>query len=125
MHHPAAHGVNPLLVAATKHANQQLQVQPPQTLQVPGVAPGSFDAGQLHGHRGHNQTPTSIRTVKPPEYFPEWKEAANAGMEEATFLGAQVAAKTIFVVDGGVSKGFLTRAEYNNWGPAGIHEYAM
>ena len=46
-------------------------------------------------------------------------------MEEAGFLGAQVAAKVLFVVDGGISKGFLTRGEYNDMGPAGIHDCAM
>ncbi|KKY19791.1 putative chromatin remodeling complex subunit [Phaeomoniella chlamydospora] len=114
VHHPAAHGVNPLLVAAT-HANQPT---PPSTFQTPHIE--SFD--QRHGH---SQTPTSIKTVKGPEYFPEWKDANYSGMEEASFLGAQVAAKVIFVVDQGVSKGFFTRSEYNDMGPAGIHEYAM
>ena len=119
MHHPAAHGVNPLLVAATKHANQQLQ--PQQSLQVPGAP----DANQQHMGRHHSQTPTSIKTVKAPEYFPEWRDPSVAGMEEAGFLGAQVAAKVLFVVDGGISKGFLTRGEYNDLGPAGIHDCAM
>jgi actin-related protein 9 len=119
MHHPAAHGVNPLLVAATRHANQQMQ--PAQSLQVPGAP----DPSHQHHQRGHNQTPTSIKTVKPPEYFPEWKDPGVSGMEEAGFLGAQVAAKVLFVVDGGISKGFLTRGEYNDMGPAGIHDCAM
>ena len=48
-----------------------------------------------------------------------------AGMEDAGFLGAQVAAKVVFVVDQGISKGFLSRAEYNEMGPGGIHECAM
>jgi actin-related protein 9 len=119
MHHPAAHGVNPLLVAATRHANQQMQTS--QSLQVPGGP----DPNLQHHQRGHNQTPTSIKTVKPPEYFPEWKDPSVSGMEEADFLGAQVAAKVLFVVDGGISKGFLTRGEYNDMGPAGIHDCAM
>jgi actin-related protein 9 len=119
MHHPAAHGVNPLLVAATRHANQQMQTS--QSLQVPGAP----DPSLQHHQRGHNQTPNSIKTVKPPEYFPEWKDLSVAGMEEAGFLGAQVAAKVLFVVDGGISKGFLTRGEYNDMGPAGIHDCAM
>ena len=41
-----------------------------------------------------------------PEYFPEWKEF---GMEEASFLGAQVAAKVVFVVDQRLSKGYMSR----------------
>jgi actin-related protein 9 len=122
MHHPAGHGVNPLLVAAT-HANQSqsqnLTLQPPN-LHVPGP-----DQQSIHHHRGHNQTPTNIKVVKPPEYFPEWKDSTAAGMEEAGFLGAQVAAKVVFVVDQGISKGFLTRADYNEMGPGGIHECAM
>ena len=44
------------------------------------------------------------------------------GMEEAGFLGAQVAAKVVFVVDQGISKGFMSRTEYNDLGPQGIHE---
>lgn len=138
MHHPAGHGVNPLLVAAT-HANQsQTQNLPNQApasnLHVPG-APAQDQQNLLHHHRGHNQTPTHIKVVKPPEYFPEWKESAataagggggaGSGMEEAAFLGAQVAAKVVFVVDQGISKGFLTRADYNELGPGGIHECAM
>lgn len=47
------------------------------------------------------------------------------GMEEATFLGAQVAAKVIFVLDQGLSKGFMSRVEYNESGPAAIHEYVL
>lgn len=137
MHHPAAHGVNPLLVAAT-HAN------------APAPAtPGNNDPATAAQHRSHSQTPTSIRTLKPPEYFPEWKDqgGSNApgatgaggtatastgpasstgrGMEEAIFLGAQVAAKVIFVLDQGLSKGFLSRVEYNESGPAAIHEFSL
>lgn len=117
MHHPAAHGVNPLLVAAT-HANQG----PPQPSFQQGVHNGLEYYQQ---HRGHNQTPTSIKTVKAPEYFPEWRDPKFSGMEEAEFLGAQVAAKIIFVVDQGLSKGFLTRSDYNDMGPGGIHEFAL
>jgi actin-related protein 9 len=76
-------------------------------------------------HKSHSQTPTSIKTVKTPEYFPEWRDPTVSGMEEAAFLGAQVAAKVIFIVDQGLSKGFLTRVEYNEMGPAGIHECSM
>lgn len=78
-----------------------------------------------HHHRGFSQSPTAIKTVKVPEYFPEWKLASVAGMEEAAFLGAQVAGKVIFMVDAGQNKGFMNRTEYNELGPAGIHEYAM
>ncbi|KIW66965.1 hypothetical protein PV04_06245 [Phialophora macrospora] len=129
LHHPAGHGVNPLLVAATKNMMQPNS----QHLAVPGTATGIGTPAALdpnnplssHYHRGHSQTPTSIKTVKPPEYFPEWKNPAVAGMEEASFLGAQVAAKVVFIVDQGNSKGFLSRSEYNELGPSGIHECAM
>jgi actin-related protein 9 len=73
-------------------------------------------------HSAHSQTPTNIKVVKPPEYFPEWKED---GYDEAAFLGAQVAAKVIFVVDQGQSKGYMTRPDYNDQGPQGIHDYSL
>lgn len=100
-----------------------------QHLSVPGISttglatPASLD--HSHHHRGYSQSPTSIKTVKPPEYFPQWKNPAVAGMEEASFLGAQVAAKVVFIVDSGNSKGFLSRSEYNELGPSGIHDCAM
>lgn len=71
---------------------------------------------------GHGQTPTTIKTAKIPEYFPEWKEV---GYDEATFLGAQVAGKLLFIVDGGASKGYMTRTDYNDQGPSGIHDVRM
>ncbi|KIV90409.1 hypothetical protein PV10_07719 [Exophiala mesophila] len=117
--HPAGgHGVNPLLVAATKN-----MMQPNQHLQVSGqMMP---DPSMQHSHRGFSQVPTSIKTVKPPDYFPEWKDPSVSGMEEASFLGAQVAAKVVFIVDQGNSKGFLTRSDYNELGPTGIHDCAL
>lgn len=69
----------------------------------------------------HAQTPSSIKIAKLPDYFLEWKEI---GHEEAAFLGAQVAARCLFVVGGG-EKGFLTRADYNETGPSGIHEVVL
>lgn len=128
MHHPAAHGVNPLLVAATHANNPALNSQSlsSQSLQVP-TTPGdqNRDGGAHRGSGGHGQTPTSVKVLKAPDYFPEWKEPGVSGMEEAAFLGAQVAAKVVFVVDQGLSKGFLTRMEYNELGPMGIHEYSL
>lgn len=139
--HPNSHvssGVNPLLVAATKN---MMQPAAQQHLQVPGQTPLSqhlhpggsafpgaagMEALQHHSYRGISQSPTSQpKQVKPPDYFPEWKDPSVAGMEEASFLGAQVAAKVAFIVDQGVSKGFLTRSEYNELGPEGIHGCAM
>lgn len=126
-HHPSTHhgpGVNPLLLAATTASNSNLA--PPgqqQQLHSQLQLQQYHQQQQLqHQHSGHAQTPTSIRLLKVPEYFPEWKEV---GMDEASFLGAQVAAKVVFVVDQGVSKGFMSRTEYNDMGPQGIHESCM
>jgi actin-related protein 9 len=113
-------GVNPLLLAATTAQN-------PHMLH-PGMSSGQVPT--LHGlhqsshnlHSSHGQTPTSIKTAKVPEYFPEWKEV---GYDEAVFLGAQVAAKVLFITDQGPSKGYMTRPDYNDSGPMGIHEYAI
>ncbi|KAG0129197.1 hypothetical protein HOY82DRAFT_505919 [Tuber indicum] len=98
---PSSHtGANPLLVAATT-----------SNLPLPAIG--------HHGHHSsHGQTPTNIKFPRAPEYFPEWKDA---GFEEAAFLGAQVAAKVLFIVDQGASGGFMTRVEYNEGGPAAIH----
>ena len=108
-------GVNPLLLAAT-------------TAQNPHLQPSSSVLGHHHSssshsvHSSHGQTPTSIKFAKIPEYFPEWKEI---GYDEASFLGAQVAAKVLFIVDGGVSNGYMTRTSYNEQGPSGIHECVL
>ncbi|KAK5169382.1 Actin-like protein arp9 (SWI/SNF complex component arp9) [Saxophila tyrrhenica] len=103
-------GVNPLLLAATTAQNPQLHPS--------GSVMGQSTHGQ-HMHSSHAQTPTSIKLAKIPEYFPEWKEV---GYDEASFLGAQVAAKVLFIVDGGQSNGYMTRTGYNEQGPNGIHE---
>lgn len=128
-HHPS--GVNPLLVAATK--NMMVPSGAPQHLAIPGQFAGQLHGGapqymenmQSQSYRGISQTPTTMKTVKAPEYFPEWKVPGAAGMEDAAFLGAQVAAKVVFIVDQGMSKGFLTRSEYNELGPEGIHGCSM
>lgn len=105
--------VNPLLYAATTAQTQHLM--------PPGSAP--LYPGMSHNtHSSHGQTPTSIKFVKPPEYFPEYKDV---GFDESAFLGAQVAAKVIFVVDQGQSKGYMTRPDYNEQGPNGIHDYSL
>lgn len=105
--------VNPLLFAATTAQTQHLSQHGGNPLM----------AGMSHNsHSSHGQTPTSIKFVKPPEYFPEWKDV---GYDESAFLGAQVAAKVIFVVDQGQSKGYMTRPDYNDQGPQGIHDYSL
>ncbi|MCJ1463084.1 Actin-like protein arp9 (SWI/SNF complex component arp9) [Pseudocyphellaria aurata] len=135
-----AHGpsVNPLLLAATTASNhlappghsQQLQQYYQQQQQSTNTASNAVLLQQQNSHgtaggsgtHGHAQTPTSIKCAKMPEYFPEWKDA---GTEEAGFLGAQVAAKVVFVVDQGLSKGFMSRTEYNELGPIGVHECCL
>lgn len=103
---PTASAVNPLLLAATTASNPGLN---------PNVSVTSY--GSQQAHSSHSQTPTSIKLATPPTYFPEWKS-----YEEAVFLGSQVAAKVIFVVDQGLSKGFLSRVEFNEEGPSAIHQ---
>lgn len=120
LHHSAAHGVNPLLAAATKHASQQLHPAPAH-LQVPG---SQHDHGHVH-HRGYSQIPTSVKTLTIPDYFSEWKGQNAAPGEEAAFIGAQHAAKTIFILDQGQSGGFLSRGQYNDVGPVGCHDIYM
>jgi actin-related protein 9 len=105
---PTASAVNPLLLAATTASNPALN--PNQSL-------AAFNGPSGHTHSSHSQSPTSIKVASPPTYFPEWKS-----YEEAVFLGSQVAAKVIFVVDQGVSKGFLSRVEFNEEGPTSIHQ---
>lgn len=103
---PTANAVNPLLLAATTATNPTLN---------PSASMTSYTGNQAHS--SHSQSPTSIKFASPPSYFPEWKS-----YEEAMFLGSQVAAKVIFVVDQGLSKGFLSRVEFNEEGPAAIHQ---
>jgi actin-related protein 9 len=105
--------VNPLLFAATAGQTQHLTPH--------GHNPLMAGMSQ-NAHSSHGQTPTNIKVVKPPEYFPEWKDV---GFDESAFLGAQVAAKVIFVVDQGQSKGYMTRPDYNDQGPQGIHDYSL
>lgn len=147
-------GVNPLLHAATTAAasgvgqappglhpqhsapglppHLQHQNLTPNHLQVPAhQTPQQLHPQQQHMHLQqqqhqqrttyHAQTPSSIKVAKLPDYFLEWKEI---GHEEAAFLGAQVAARCLFVVGSG-EKGFLTRADYNETGPSAIHEVVL
>ncbi|KHJ30824.1 putative chromatin remodeling complex subunit [Erysiphe necator] len=67
-----------------------------------------------------SQTPTSIKILNPPTYFPEWKQ-----FDDAIFLGSQVAAKVFFVNDQGQSKAFLSRMEFNEDGPTAIHQVGL
>ncbi|RDL31411.1 uncharacterized protein BP5553_09620 [Venustampulla echinocandica] len=107
---PTASAVNPLLIAATTASNPALN---------PNIQ-ASYGSGP-HSHSSHSQTPTSIKILTPPAYFPEWK----AGFEEAVFLGAQVAGRTFYIADQGASKCFLSRVDYNEEGPSGIHQVSV
>ncbi|KAG0650158.1 Chromatin structure-remodeling complex subunit arp9 [Hyphodiscus hymeniophilus] len=104
---PTASAVNPLLLAATTASNPALN---------PNMSNSLYN-GHPQTHSSHSQSPTSIKVASPPAYFPEWKS-----FDEAVFLGSQVAAKVIFVVDQGLSKGFLSRLEFNEEGPSAIHQ---
>jgi len=108
----AGPGVNPLLYAATTAQNPQLN----------SLSQGMPSQLSHSMHSSHAQTPTSLKLAKMPEYFPEWKDV---GYEEAVFLGAQVAAKVLFITDQGSSKGYMTRTDYNEQGPQGIHDYSL
>jgi actin-related protein 9 len=105
---PSASAVNPLLLAATTASNPALN---------PNLSTSSNFGGHTTHHSSHSQSPTSIKAASPPGYFPEWKS-----FEECVFLGAQVAGKVVFVVDQGLSKGFLSRVEFNEEGPSAIHQ---
>ncbi len=136
-------GVNPLLVAATTAQNPHLHpstpahshahiqssvqahIQTPTPFPAQALAASQSQASSVppqNAHSSHGQTPTSAKLAKIPDYFPEWKEA---GYEDAVFLGAQVAAKVMFVVDQGVNKGYMARTDFNEQGPMGIHDYSM
>jgi actin-related protein 9 len=101
---------NPMLVAATTAQNPHLNP----------MVPGGMH--QPHLHNPHHQVPTSIKYGKMPEYFPEWKEV---GYDEAHFLGAQVAAKVVFISDANPNKSYMTRSDFNDLGPQGIRDYAL
>lgn len=132
MYHPAAQGVNPLLIAAT-HNNPGMPT-------APGT-PGPDHSSQQRS-TGHFQAPHSVKTHKFPDYYPEFKDHGNSnapgassgpgsisegghGTEEAIFLGAQVCAKVFFGIDQGQNKSFMSRTEYNELGPEGMREFCF
>ncbi len=123
-------GVNPLLIAATTASAQSASghLAPPSAMLGHGssnLTPNNLNPQSAagHAHSSHAQTPTSIKLAQLPGYFPEWKDVGSA---EAVFLGAQVAARMLFVVDsGGVGKGWMSRGEYNEQGPSGISDYSL
>ncbi|KAI4213178.1 MAG: hypothetical protein LQ351_004124 [Letrouitia transgressa] len=120
-------GVNPLLLAATtasnpgglappgqSHQHLQAQLQMQQYQQ-------NHPHHQSNTHAGHAQTPTSIKMVELPGYFPEWKDV---GSEGAIFLGAQVGAKQVFIIDHAMGV-YMSRSDYNDFGPNATHQYGI
>ena len=124
MHHPAGHGVNPLLLAATRNVMQPNQAH---HLQVPGHSTPLPDPSTREG-RPVSQTPSSIKYAKLPDYIPEWKTPEWINFEEASFAGVQVLAQQLF--GPGASRDesqrmFLLRTEFNDEGPPGIANYCL
>ena len=121
MHHPAGHGVNPLLVAATRNV---MQPNPGQHLQPPGYATPMMDHTPREG-RPLSQTPSSIKYCKLPDYIPDWKSPEHVNFEEASFAGAQVLAQQLFTGRDDTNRMFLLRTEFNDEGPPGIAQYCL
>lgn len=122
MHHPAGHGVNPLLLAATRNVMQPNQAQ---HLQVPGHATPIMDLSSRES-RPISQTPSSIKFCKLPEYMPAWKTPEWANFEEASFAGAQVLGALIYGNTKEAQEGwYLTRTEFNDEGPPAITQYCL
>lgn len=44
-------------------------------------------------------------------------------MDECDFLGAEILARLVYVIDSSASKSYMTRQEYNEVGPSAIHDY--
>lgn len=108
------------------HAPQQQQ-QTPYSRPLPQFNPNPAPQSQSQGHPP-SQTPAHLGTVRLPEYFSEWRDPLAEC--DAAFLGAQVAAKVIFLVDpaagsGAPGKGFMGRTDYNEQGPSGISEFRL
>ncbi|KAL7666171.1 Actin-like protein ARP9 [[Candida] zeylanoides] len=75
-----------------------------------------------------SQVPTSIKMVKMPDYFPEWKKPKEKGgsWEDVYFLGGEIYAKQIF---GGNSNQngemFIDAEVYEEKGPQGIWDVTI
>jgi actin-related protein 9 len=63
---PTGSSVNPLLLAATTASLPALNPSMSMNTAFGGMGGG-------HVHSSHSQSPTSIKTAKVPEYFPEFK----------------------------------------------------
>ncbi|KAL8725886.1 MAG: hypothetical protein Q9166_007083 [cf. Caloplaca sp. 2 TL-2023] len=116
-------GVNPLLAVAVTASNPGGLAPPAQhqhlhaQLALPQFQPQQQNQRSQHQHPGHGQTPTSIKMLQLPGHFPEWKDA---GPEEAAFIGAQLFAKIIYIQEYGQGE-FITRPDYNTFGPVVLH----
>jgi actin-related protein 9 len=119
LHHPAGHGVNPLLLAATRNV---MQPNSGQHLQIPGHATPVIDP-VIRGERPISQTPLSIKYCKLPEYMPDFKSAKHIGLEDASFAGAQVLGAQVWTNRDESAKMYLLRSEFNEEGPPGIAQY--
>lgn len=85
-----------------------------------GISTPIGGGSTLSGHAGHGQVPTQIRLTKQFDYFVEWK---HYGWEEASFLGAEIAAQQIF--NGAHENTFVSRTDYNAIGPSAIWELTL
>lgn len=120
--------VNPLLLAATTASQQQHHLAPPgsqpfqSSLQPGPMTPVGPQIQVPHIPHHAQQGPTAVRLVPAKDYFSEWKDH---GMEEALFLGGQVMSRTIFSMDSGPQLNYMTRQNFNEEGPMGIHAYFL
>ena len=102
---------------------------------VPGRSQEDDYRGKLHpdqqpDYRGQSTIhhvvwhPANIETEANVGDPPKQRRYHRAGKDiaQAGFLGAQVLAKVLFVVDQGQNMGFMTRVDYNENGPEGIHD---
>ncbi|CCE79404.1 Piso0_001464 [Millerozyma farinosa CBS 7064] len=88
------------------------------------------DVEDTNGEGGFvlSQVPSSIKLVKYPEYFPEWKKPKETGgsWEDVYFLGAEIYAKQIF--SGNSNHGgelFVDNDVYEEKGPQGLWDVVI
>ncbi|KAM9908826.1 hypothetical protein OXX79_000126 [Metschnikowia pulcherrima] len=79
-------------------------------------------------HTGASQVPSSIKLIKHPEYFPEWKKPKDkqGSWSEVYFLGGQIYAKQIYGANsnyGGDS--FIDTDIYDERGPQAIWDVCL
>ncbi|QFZ26243.1 putative actin-like protein [Clavispora lusitaniae] len=76
---------------------------------------------------GATQVPSSIKMVKLPDYFPEWKKPKDRGgsWADAYFLGAEIYAKQIFGANSNHGDSFIDTEIYEGRGPLAIWEVSI